>query len=210
MVSWQEKEWLTLSEVAQILGVHPSTVRIWANEGKIPVYRTRGGHRRFKQSEIRLWLQAKAPSPTPDIPRAVIQAMTRQVRSRITEGVLAQQQWYQQLDEEARARYRKTGQELAQHLWAYLTHEEESEEPEVLGYEFANQARHAGLSLAEAMAAFLFFAGATMDGVLEVVSESQVQNGSFWVPLFQKVKVFLHRAFLSMLETHQAYTNGLP
>lgn len=52
-------EWLSLSEVAQILGVHPSTIRNWADQGQIPVHRTKGGHRRFKQSEVELWQQSQ-------------------------------------------------------------------------------------------------------------------------------------------------------
>ena len=50
-------EWLSLSEVAKVLGVHPSTVRNWADQGQVPVHRTTGGHRRFKKSEVELWQQ---------------------------------------------------------------------------------------------------------------------------------------------------------
>ena len=44
---------LTTTEVAQLLHVHPNTVRHWANRGLLPVYRlgTRGD-RRFKQEDV--------------------------------------------------------------------------------------------------------------------------------------------------------------
>jgi excisionase family DNA binding protein len=46
------KEWLTLSQAAQMLGVHPTTLRRWADQGAIPVKVTPGGHRRFLRSDL--------------------------------------------------------------------------------------------------------------------------------------------------------------
>ena len=39
----QQMEWLSLSDAAEYLGVHPSTVRAWADKGDLPVHRTAGG-----------------------------------------------------------------------------------------------------------------------------------------------------------------------
>ena len=47
-----ESDWLNLGEAAELLGVHPSTVRAWADRGEIPVQRTPGGHRRFRQADL--------------------------------------------------------------------------------------------------------------------------------------------------------------
>ena len=44
--------WLTLTEVSELLGIHPSTVRNWADQGVLPVHRTQGGHRRFMRAEL--------------------------------------------------------------------------------------------------------------------------------------------------------------
>lgn len=35
--------WVSLSEAAKILGVHPATVRNWADQGHLPSQRTPGG-----------------------------------------------------------------------------------------------------------------------------------------------------------------------
>lgn len=43
---------LTLSEAAERLGVHPATVRRWADKGEIEVRTTAGGHRRFPESAV--------------------------------------------------------------------------------------------------------------------------------------------------------------
>lgn len=49
---------LATTEVAQFLHVHPNTVRHWANEGLLRVYRLgTGGDRRFKREEIEKFLR---------------------------------------------------------------------------------------------------------------------------------------------------------
>ena len=48
---------LTPSEVAAMFRVNPKTVTRWARAGKISAIRTLGGHRRFKESEIRALLE---------------------------------------------------------------------------------------------------------------------------------------------------------
>ena len=57
------EELLTPSEVAAMFRVNPKTVTRWARSGKISAIRTLGGHRRFKASEIRKFLEdADEPS----------------------------------------------------------------------------------------------------------------------------------------------------
>lgn len=46
------ESWLTLKEAATFLGIHPDTLRRWSDGGKIAVFKTPGGHRRFSQTEI--------------------------------------------------------------------------------------------------------------------------------------------------------------
>ena len=47
---------LTPAEVAALFRVNPKTVTRWARAGKISAIRTLGGHRRFRASEIRQFL----------------------------------------------------------------------------------------------------------------------------------------------------------
>lgn len=43
---------VTSSEAARALGVGPSTIKRWADEGALRVFRTRGGHRRFAREDL--------------------------------------------------------------------------------------------------------------------------------------------------------------
>jgi excisionase family DNA binding protein len=209
---WPQKEWLTLSEVAQVLGVHPSTVRIWANQGKIPVHRTNGGHRRFRRSELELWMISRDPTHDVDIPRDFVQTLLRQVGTQMAKSDVRNLPWYSKLDEEALAQYRERGHALAQRLWVYLTGEaaNASEEAKGLGYEYATLARRSGLTEGEALTAFLFFAGVVADALVEVIEHSQVQAPHVWAAMLQKIKSFVSDVAVSMLETYQAYDKGFP
>jgi excisionase family DNA binding protein len=44
---------LTPSEVASLFRVDPKTVTRWAKAGKLASIRTLGGHRRYRESEVR-------------------------------------------------------------------------------------------------------------------------------------------------------------
>lgn len=49
---------LTPAEVASLFRVDPKTVTRWAKAGKLSSIRTLGGHRRYKESEVRALLGA--------------------------------------------------------------------------------------------------------------------------------------------------------
>ena len=48
-----EKEFLSRTEVAGLLGVSPATVSRWARKGYLPWVETAGGHRRYPREEVR-------------------------------------------------------------------------------------------------------------------------------------------------------------
>jgi excisionase family DNA binding protein len=56
---------LTPGEVASLFRVDPKTVTRWAAAGRINSIRTPGGHRRFRESEIRDLLRQDVPTAGP-------------------------------------------------------------------------------------------------------------------------------------------------
>jgi excisionase family DNA binding protein len=59
-VSGQENL-LTPAEVAALFRVDPKTVTRWAKAGKLTSIRTLGGHRRYKESEVKALLKTITP-----------------------------------------------------------------------------------------------------------------------------------------------------
>jgi excisionase family DNA binding protein len=49
--------------VAEILGVRPTTIALWAREGRITAYRTPGGHRRYTRAEVARIQAERSASP---------------------------------------------------------------------------------------------------------------------------------------------------
>jgi excisionase family DNA binding protein len=66
---------LTPGEVASLFRVDPKTVTRWAAAGRISSIRTPGGHRRFRESEVRALLRgdAAAASASAPAPRASVE-----------------------------------------------------------------------------------------------------------------------------------------
>jgi len=52
---------LTPSEVAALFRVDPKTVTRWAKAGKLTSIKTLGGHRRYKESEVKSLLKSISP-----------------------------------------------------------------------------------------------------------------------------------------------------
>jgi len=57
---------LTPGEVAALFRVDPKTVTRWAASGRISSIRTPGGHRRFRESEVRALLRGEPGSASVD------------------------------------------------------------------------------------------------------------------------------------------------
>ena len=198
-------EWLSLSAAAELLGVHPSTVRLWSDKGLLPVHRTQGGHRRYKRDEVMLWAQTAREVRTVQ-PEGMMQSAIRNVRMQVTEGKLEAESWYQKLDAEARMQYRQSSRSLFQGLMNYLasTNEEAASEAFAVGYEYASRARRYNLSYVDATRAFMFFRNVLIQSVMKVYSEANIPSGKAWEEMLGKMHTFTDQILISLLDTFKA------
>ncbi|MFO7622868.1 MAG: helix-turn-helix domain-containing protein [Anaerolineales bacterium] len=199
-------EWLSLGEVAAILGVHPSTVRSWADNGRLPVHRTQGGHRRFRRSEVELCMQSQNADHTLEVDQ-VVQSALRKTRIQIGEGRLEAEPWYHKLDEEARQQYRQSGRELLQGLMLQLASDDDNPQVEAraLGYEYASRGNRRGMSCAEATHAFLFFRNLLLESMFSVYESAAVRSPQVWSDMFRKLQTFTDQILITLLETYEGY-----
>jgi excisionase family DNA binding protein len=198
-------EWLSLSSAAELLGVHPNTVRLWSDKGLLPVHRTQGGHRRYKRDEVLLWAQTARETHSVQ-PEDMMQSAIRNVRMQITEGRLEAEAWYQKLDGDARAQYRQGARSLFQGLMNYLasTNEDAASEAFAVGYEYASRARRYNLSYVDATRAFMFFRSVLIESVMKVYSEANIPSGKAWEEMLAKMHTYTDQILISLLETYQA------
>jgi len=68
--SLEHEPLLTPQEVATLFRVDAKTVTRWAKAGRLTSIRTLGGHRRYKESEVRALLSGSEQQATPVEPKA--------------------------------------------------------------------------------------------------------------------------------------------
>lgn len=57
---------ISTTRAAEFLRVHPHTVQRWADSGDLPSWRTPGGWRRFRQSDLIAFLATNTPDDEPE------------------------------------------------------------------------------------------------------------------------------------------------
>jgi excisionase family DNA binding protein len=202
-------EWCSLSQAAKQLGVHPSTVRAWADHGYIPSQRTQGGHRRFRRADIELRMHTRYENATPEA-TSVYASVLRNTRVQISESNLEAEKWYAGMDEEARQQYRLSGRSLVLGLINHLTSDDGELEAEArsLGYEYASRGQRVGLTSVEAAHAFQFFRTAVMDAILTAYENADVRSPQTWADLLRKMNIFSDLIIITLLETYEAIQHG--
>ena len=197
--------WLSLSEAAVQLGVHPSTLRRWADRGDIPVMRTPGGHRRFSVADVhRFSAEQKAvPSPQGIEFAWAGKALTR-VRERLSENAGAQ--WIAGYTEEERSEYRDLGRRLmgvAMHFIAENTPSDELlEEAAAIGHTQATLAIERNLSLTQTLKASLLFKDALFDVAFQLPEHAR-PNPEASARLLRGINTLLNTVQLEIGKTYE-------
>ncbi len=78
-----ENRLLTIGQAAELLGVHPLTVRNWSEKGTIRCLRTPGGHRRYRSEDLERVLAA--PQDDPATATAVVELVRGAVREALAQ-----------------------------------------------------------------------------------------------------------------------------
>jgi excisionase family DNA binding protein len=115
-----DRTWVSLSEASRVLGVSPATVRRWSDAGRLRVFTTPGGHRRFSRRALERLLPADR-AQRPSLGSAGLTA-TRIAHTyrRARRDVSTELPWVLALTDAQRLLFRERGQLLAAHLLQYL------------------------------------------------------------------------------------------
>jgi excisionase family DNA binding protein len=168
---------LSLREASDMLGVHPSTLRRWADAGEIPVSITPGGHRRFARADIEQFNNNRQRLRVlPGSERAWAQQALVRTRSALGHDELA---WTSQISDEVRLQQRNIGQRLMGIVLRYVSSPDDEvsalHEAEKIGAEYAASARALGMPLTAALEATLFFRDALIDAAMDLPNTLPIQ-----------------------------------
>jgi excisionase family DNA binding protein len=168
-----DARWVTLGRARDLLGVDESTLRRWADTGRLRVYRTPGGHRRFLLDNLEDLVAGEAgASGRDEVGRLALARIRRQLqRARQDPGG-----WYAALSEPDRQKLREQGRRLIAMVGAYFDKRARPagmlEEARAIGVSYGQILVRAGLPLPHAVEAYIGFRK-TMDQTSRQASERE-------------------------------------
>lgn len=198
-------EWINLGDAAEFVGVHPTTMRAWADKGEIPSQRTPGGHRRFRLQDLEAWVETQSHSQQAGA-QLIMQNTLGQARLKLTEGNLSDQEWYQHLDEKMRAVHQQSGRHLLQLIMRYTSSNgrdtEALEEAREIGRGYEAMGRANNLSLAETVRAYLFFREFLFQTIYDMTEASGSGSPTDWGQIRRLAGQFTDEVLLALVESH--------
>jgi excisionase family DNA binding protein len=197
-------EWLSLQQAAQLLGVHPATVRTWADEGKIPSRRTPGGHRRFRKAELTQYAEAQGELQPLEV-QVILQNALGQTRMQVGGGTLIQEAWYTGMSEATRAQLREQGRSVLEGLRHYLASGAPDRQLATairLGEDYARLLNADRLTLPQAVRGFFYFSDFVTNAIL-TWSELTPRSPMDWAQLLRQVNTYINTMLLSIIEFYQ-------
>jgi len=200
--------WLTLSAASKLLGVHPATLRQWADSGKIPSYRTPGGHRRFRSNDIHNFLRQASHSETPpeiSHEESLFTAALVETRRELQQSPPSEQLWYSQFDDEGMANQRALGRALFEKAIRYLTLPGQREvlisEGRDLGRAYAHSSLKYNISLLDTVQAFQFFRQRLLRSLTSFDSSQMTEEED--VQLRQNFDEFFDEVLFGLIDTYE-------
>ena len=156
-----ESQWLGLGDAARYLGVHYTTLRRWADAGKVSCVRTPGGQRRFARAHLDGVLGQAPETGASNSLVALQDVALGHARRELKLHGIEHQSWVASFGAAQQDRFRQRGRHLVSLLLHYTScgHAGAAflDEASAICQEHGAACRRAGLSITEALSAVLFF-----------------------------------------------------
>lgn len=204
-MTMNDNEWVSLRRAAEILGVHPATVRTWADKGELSSRRTPGGHRRFRLADLQQHSRPVSEIQPVEV-QVILQSALGQTRLQVGDGKLADAPWYTAMSEATRQTLRTQGRALLEELRNYLaTGAQDASLARAIemGRQYAVALTQDNLTLPQAVRGFFYFSDFVMNSVLTWSELAAPRSPSEWANLLRQVNTFMNAMLLSIIEYYQ-------
>lgn len=201
--------WLPLNDAAQRLGVHPTTLRRWADDGQIPYMVTPGGHRRFSVDALDEFIRARNRSPHPSPPE---QVWVERALAKTREEIVVHQDvdWMVGFTASERELHRQLGRRLMGTLLQYISRTDDApdllEEAGQLGRAYAGAMHQRHVPLSEGLKAVFFFRDTLIETAIDL-PQAASQRGETNLRLMRCITRFVNALHVALAE---AYEQGKP
>lgn len=199
--------WLTLGQACRVLGVDESTLRRWADGGHVHAFRTPGGHRRFAESDVQELIEGRRHDGQHY--RELSDLTVSRVRRQLHRASAREASWYTTVDDSIRERLRPLGRRLAALAADYLGRKPRRagllEDARELGREYGRALASSGLSLAQAVEAFIFFRRSLDDATKQAAQRHGLAAGAA-LGACEQVTALADQALVGMTEAYEWQT----
>lgn len=199
----KEDEWLSLRDASQRVGVSPATLRSWADQGRVPTFRTPGGHRRFRERDLAAISATGAETSGAQTLRVLAHAALGRTRFEVADGWLAKKDWYRHFPPGAREQHRDLGRQVLLALSHLMSGTESVEVANAraaeLGRAYGELNRKHEIGLNDALRAFVYFRDSFFDSLTELAANSATLDV---LVLLRQASTFVDSMLLEMVEVY--------
>lgn len=198
-------EWVSLRQAADILGVHPATVRNWADRGDLLARRTAGGHRRFRRADLLHYAETQGELQPSEV-QIILQNALGQTRMEVGGGTLSSVPWYASMREATREALRVEGRRTLDLLRQYLAAgapDQQLASAIQLGKVYAKLLQADHLSLPQAVRGFFYFSDFLINAILTWSEITTPRTSTEWSALLRHVNTYINTMLLSVIEYYE-------
>jgi excisionase family DNA binding protein len=202
--------WLTIQEACAFLGVDQSTLRRWSDSGKVPVFRTPGGHRRYAEADLRA-LVGEGPRRQ-ERPRVTRQALTDRSLSGYEDDYLRvarERPWFRAYGAATQEEHRRLGRRLVDLAIRYASSPAAAgdrasllDEARQIGEHYGRNGAAHGLSASETVEAFMYFRHPVVQAVSGLIDDQGLATRRA-IRLYAEINWFLDQVLVATVQAHE-------
>lgn len=204
--STNQEEWMRLNEAAEHIGVHFTTLRRWSDAGKVPCFKTPGGWRRYKESDLNDFLQKSQKGEVIKSNPVGTDTAKPEIIKEIQQLGIREEPWCGQISQENRQLMSKYGRRLIGSLMQYASRNNGGElhlqQGKKLAHSYGHLCHQSGLSTVQTLQAFMMIRHSIIDSLCEAGVVVEDSREDTW-KLFQRINHFLDVVLLTILEYFQ-------
>jgi excisionase family DNA binding protein len=201
----ETEQWMTLSQAAKFLNIHPTTLRRWADNGDILFMLTPGGHRRFSSTDIQDFADGRRQiRRTQGVEEIWAERALVETRQQI--AAKQDRPWLANYDTARREEHRVLGRQLMGLTLQYISNPDNNgnilEQARVIGLAYGRLAREEKLPLTDALQAAMFFRDMLIEVALQLPEETRIQPQAN-VQLMRRINKLLNTVNLAIAEIYE-------
>ncbi len=199
------EQWVSLTKAANLLGVHSTTLRRWADKGEIPFMLTPGGHRRFSVNDIQQFANQQRRR---QMPGTLSQVWAEKAMTQTRQTIVANQDkpWLAKHDDQSREQHRIIGRRIMGLTLQYISDVEGNEtileEAKTLGEEYGRLAISTQLPLTDALKAVIFFRDMLVETAFQLPDSVHVKPKSN-LRLMKRINELLNIIHLAIASAYE-------